>query len=359
MTTATATATATTLPPISTLLGPPAPPALPQLPYQRWAYKNPPKDPSHPFTHKTVLVTGSNTGLGFEAALKFARLDAAHLILGVRTPSKGEDAKQRIIAATNYPEHRITILKLDQNSFASVREFLSNLGNLLGEERGLDVAVLNAGIAAPKYKLVHETGWEEALQVNVLSTAMVGMGVMRFLKRESPARGKGELGQLTLTGSVGHVYAKREDLIGLLDVNEGGILEVVSSREFFGVERSYCVIKVLTMYVMKGLMECARDEVWVNVVCPGFSVTELGREFPWYFVWMTRMMYWYCGRTAEQGGRSLVSATLLGEEGNGGFWVNDGGANVGEMVTSEEGMRLQERLWREIRGICERELSKM
>ncbi|PYI11440.1 NAD(P)-binding protein [Aspergillus sclerotiicarbonarius CBS 121057] len=319
----------TTLPPISTLIGPQAPPSLPQIPYQRWAYNNPPKDPTHRFTHKTVLVTGSNTGLGFEAALKFARLDAAHLILAVRTPTKGEAAKQRIIAATNYPEKRITVLKLDQNSFVSVNEFLVNLEKLLGAERGLDVVVLNAGIAAPRYKVNAETGWEEALQVNVLGTAMVGMGVMRFLKRASAARGKGELGQLTLTGSVGHMYVKREDFRGLLEAKDGGLLEVVSSKEFFGVEKSYCAIKVLTMYVMRGLMDCARREngelgVWVNVVCPGFCVTELGREFPWYFVWMTRMMHWYCGRTAEQGGRSLVSATLLGEEGHGGYWVNDG-----------------------------------
>ncbi|RAL01355.1 NAD(P)-binding protein [Aspergillus ibericus CBS 121593] len=358
----------TSLPPISTLLGPPAPPSLPQLPYQRWASQHPPKDPVHLFTHKTVLVTGSNTGLGFEAALKFARLDAGHLILAVRTPTKGEVAKQRIVEATKYPSERISVLKLDQGSFVSVRGFLRDLEKVL-RGRGLDVVVLNAGMAAPRWRVCEETGWEEAVQVNVLGTAMVGMGVMGFLKAGGKAKGdgEGELGQLTLTGSVGHMYVKREDMMGLLDVKEeeeeGGLLRVVGSREFFGVEKSYSVIKVLTMYVMQGLMECARREedgevgVWVNVVCPGFCVTDLGREFPWYLVWMTRVMHWYCGRTAEQGGRSLVSATLLGEEGHGGFWVNDGLARQGDMVTSEEGQRLQKRLWKEIRDICKRELS--
>src|ERR1700742_4615754 len=53
---------------------------------------------------KTVLVTGSNSGLGLEAAQYYYRLGAARLILAVRTPSKGEDAKRDIEANPIHPD---------------------------------------------------------------------------------------------------------------------------------------------------------------------------------------------------------------------------------------------------------------
>ncbi|KAK4157708.1 hypothetical protein C8A00DRAFT_29392 [Chaetomidium leptoderma] len=40
----------------------------------RWGVKHPPADPTVSFAGKTVLVTGANTGLGLEAAVKYATL---------------------------------------------------------------------------------------------------------------------------------------------------------------------------------------------------------------------------------------------------------------------------------------------
>ncbi len=41
---------------------------------------------------KTVVITGSNTGLGFEAAKHFAKMDPERLILACRSQEKGEAA---------------------------------------------------------------------------------------------------------------------------------------------------------------------------------------------------------------------------------------------------------------------------
>lgn len=41
---------------------------------------------------KTVIVTGANTGLGFEAAKHFARMNAGRLILACRSEAKGKAA---------------------------------------------------------------------------------------------------------------------------------------------------------------------------------------------------------------------------------------------------------------------------
>ncbi|KAL8886795.1 MAG: hypothetical protein Q9215_005533 [Flavoplaca cf. flavocitrina] len=55
--------------------GPPKVPPGPKLLW--WSARHPPEDPTVRFDSRTILITGANTGLGFEAALKYASLGAA------------------------------------------------------------------------------------------------------------------------------------------------------------------------------------------------------------------------------------------------------------------------------------------
>ena len=52
----------------------------------------PPSNPTASFAGNTVLVTGGNCGLGFQAAIKFVTLGAATMILACRNPKNGEAA---------------------------------------------------------------------------------------------------------------------------------------------------------------------------------------------------------------------------------------------------------------------------
>ncbi|KAL9632124.1 MAG: hypothetical protein Q9204_003921 [Flavoplaca sp. TL-2023a] len=51
-----------------------------------WSTRHPPEDPTVRFDSRTILITGANTGLGFEAALKYASLAAARLLLAQARP---------------------------------------------------------------------------------------------------------------------------------------------------------------------------------------------------------------------------------------------------------------------------------
>lgn len=51
---------------------------------------------------KTIIVVGANTGIGFEAAQHFARMDAGRLILACRSQEKGEAAIKRE-SITSFP----------------------------------------------------------------------------------------------------------------------------------------------------------------------------------------------------------------------------------------------------------------
>src|SRR6185436_1594402 len=81
-----------------------------------------PPVPTHKFTGQTIIVTGSNTGMGLEAARHFVHLDAAKVILGGRTLSKGEAAKTSIEQTTG-KKGVVEVWELDMARYASVQAF--------------------------------------------------------------------------------------------------------------------------------------------------------------------------------------------------------------------------------------------
>ena len=71
---------------------------------------------------QTVIVTGGNTGLGFEAARVLAESDQGwHVVIACRNPAKGAEAVQTITNRT--AKGRVEAMSLDLASLASVRAF--------------------------------------------------------------------------------------------------------------------------------------------------------------------------------------------------------------------------------------------
>jgi NAD(P)-dependent dehydrogenase (short-subunit alcohol dehydrogenase family) len=94
------------------------------------AARHPPADVTDPalFRNKAVLVTGANSGLGLEAAIKYARLGANPLILGVRTAEKGAAARATIAAASGCSPDVMIVLTLDFSRLRTVADFAAELG---------------------------------------------------------------------------------------------------------------------------------------------------------------------------------------------------------------------------------------
>jgi len=137
--------------------------------------------PESDFTGQTIIVTGSNTGLGLEAARHFIRLNAAKVVLAVRTISKGEAAAADISASTNTPKSRIEVWPLGLSSYDSVKAFAAKANTL---DR-LDAFVQNAGILTTNFALVE--GQESTVAINVTSAVLLALLVLPKL-RESAAR---------------------------------------------------------------------------------------------------------------------------------------------------------------------------
>ena len=172
--------------------------------------------PTHKFTGQTIIITGSNIGMGLGAARHFVHLDAAKVILAVRTIAKGEAAKTSIETSTKRL-NVVEIWELDLASYDSVKTFAEKAKGL---ER-LDIVVENAGIFVFGYEMKEED--ESTITVNVVSTLLLGLLLMPKLRET--ARTFGIRPVLTVTGSFTHedpVFVERqaEKIFDALDVKE-------------------------------------------------------------------------------------------------------------------------------------------
>ncbi len=93
-------------------------------------------------TGRTAVVTGANSGLGFETALALARV-GAHVVLACRDQARGGDALDRVRQAV--PAADVGLHPLDLADLASVRKFAAGFS---AEHDGLDILLNNAGVMA-------------------------------------------------------------------------------------------------------------------------------------------------------------------------------------------------------------------
>lgn len=282
-----------------------------------WAARHPPSDPTVRFDSKTILITGANTGLGFEAALKYASLGAGKLILGVRSFEKGNAAKAKIVQQIGFDANKISVLQVDLGTFASVRQFIKDLDKAA---EYIDVVLLNAGVGPPSYKKSSE-GWEMAVQVNVLSSALMGLLLLPKLRATAQARRQG-LVHLTFVNSIAHADVKDEWFKGKT------LLDAANEEKAWDAQKSYGMVKLLGMAAMQGVARAAAkgpggEAIVVNACCPSLCKTDLGRDWGAGMKMIMSGMQAVFARTAEQGARTLVSATALDSSSSGQFWSHD------------------------------------
>ena len=134
-----------------------------------------------PQAGKTVLVTGANSGVGFQAARELAR-HGAQVLLGVRDTAKGEAARTRIVA--EIPQAQVAIVPLDMASLASIRGFAREF---IASGAKLDVLVNNAGVMALPKREQTVDGFERQFGTNHLGHfALTGLLMPALLKAPAP-----------------------------------------------------------------------------------------------------------------------------------------------------------------------------
>lgn len=130
---------------------------------------------------KTVIVTGGNSGIGYEAALALARKNA-HVILTARDLTKGDRAADEI--RKKYPQSKVMVAVLDLADLKSVHAFAETF---LAQYKNLDILINNAGVMAIPYRKTAD-GFEMQFGTNHLGHfALTGL-LLPALKATPSAR---------------------------------------------------------------------------------------------------------------------------------------------------------------------------
>ena len=299
-----------------------------------------PKLPTASFTDQTIIVTGSNVGLGFEAARHFCRSNAKTVILAVRNVAAGEKAKQSIEESTGRTGV-CQVWEVDLASYASVKAFAERASKL----PRIDVLLENAGIAATSFSRAE--GHERTVTVNVISLFLLGLLLLPKLKETAKQNGRITKPHWTIVTSEVHGFTKLEER------NEPNIFKALDDEKNVHFKERYPVSKLLEVLVVREIAPKLADSgVILNMLNPGLCHSELARESGWG-LWFLKL---FLARTAEVGSRTLVAAASVGDESHGAYMTDgfvDNGA-LSDFVTSEDGEIAQKKVWKELKDILEK-----
>ncbi|KPM41159.1 hypothetical protein AK830_g5429 [Neonectria ditissima] len=286
------------------------------------------------FAGQTAIVTGSNSGIGLAAAQEMLKFGLTHLIIAVRSASKGEIAAATLRNA--HPNSKIEVWEVDMISSASVQAFAKRCGEL----NQLDIAILNAGISKPGWVLTPD-GHEQVFQVNYLYTALLAILLLPLIKAK---RSSGVPGRLCIVSSglaLGSQFSNR---------NEVPLLPSFDDPKKWARMDRYALSKTLVLMLASQLSEViSADEVVVNVVDPGLVTgTGLNLDQPLWLRGILALMKAASSRSMQQGAWTYLDAVAVkGKETHGGFVVNWELYPYHSMMYTEEGKGTTQRLWEE------------
>lgn len=290
--------------------------------------------PPYPTTScagQSVIVTGSNVGLGLEAARHFVRLGAAKVILAVRNTAAGEDAKRSIEQSTKR-QGVCEVWELDLASYASVKSFAAQASKL----PRLDVLLENAAIATRNFALAEND--ERSITVNVVSTFLLALLLLPKLRETAK--------KFQTTPRLTIVTSEVHSRTNLPERDAANIFKELTDNP--NMKSRYPTSKLLEVLLVREIAPQIKDSgVILNLVNPGLCHSKLSREAPW----ILELVKFFLARSTEVGSRTLVHGATAGPETHGQYLSDARVADemVSQFVKSPEGEKAQKKVWGELR----------
>ncbi|MFD4133258.1 SDR family oxidoreductase [Streptomyces goshikiensis] len=200
-----------------------------------------------------VVVTGANSGTGKEAARRLAEA-GARVVLAVRTPAKGEQARAEILA--RHPRALLEVRRIDLADLSSVAAFADGI---LADGTPLDLLVNNAGVMAPPARMTTADGFELQFGSNFL-------GPLALTVRLLPALLAAPAPRVTTMSS------------GTADFGRIDFGDLQWQRRRYVPMLSYAQSKLADLMMARHLAELAAERDWPlrsTAAHPGYTKTNL------------------------------------------------------------------------------------
>lgn len=154
---------------------------------------------------RTVIITGGNTGLGKESAIRLAR-GGATVVFTARSAEKGKKALEEIQAAVGANASNVHFLELDLADLSSVKSFRQRFES---QPYGKNLTVLmnNAGVMAIPERQVTKDGFEQQFGVNHLGHFALVAELLPLMEKSGP-------GRIINVSSTAHLFGTADQFDG-------------------------------------------------------------------------------------------------------------------------------------------------
>lgn len=203
---------------------------------------------------KVAIVTGANSGIGYEAARALAHKGAT-VILACRSAAKGQAAARQI--EKEAPKGTAVFMSLDLSDLASVAEFVEAFN---GRYDRLDMLINNAGVMIPPYGTTAD-GFEQQFGVNHLGHFALTGRLLDLLRRTPQSR-------IVTVSSMMHLRGK----IKFADLN---------SEKSYNRSAAYGQSKLANLlftYELQRKLAAAGADIIAVAAHPGWAATNLQKH---------------------------------------------------------------------------------
>jgi len=250
---------------------------------------------------KTAIVTGANSGLGFETTRGLAS-KKIRVIMACRDIDKAEQARREILKEV--PDADLVPMVMDLSEMDSVRTFAADF---LRENKQLDLLVNNAGVMMPPYQKT-EDGLELQFGVNYLGHFLLTALLIDTLTATPDSR-------IITLSSIAHTNAE-------IDFEDLQSEENYSKFKAYGQSKLACLI--FAKELQRRLIAKGHRKTISIAVHPGVSTTELMRHLPKWMMVITKPLESLISHPPEKGAQPTLMAALSPKIQAGKYYGPDG-----------------------------------
>ena len=254
---------------------------------------------------KVAVVTGANSGLGFEVTKGLAS-KGARVVMGCRSLEKGGPASEQI--RKEVPDASLTVIKLDLADLSTVRDFSLRCKK---DYSSIDILCNNAGVMqAPKGQTID--GFETHLGINHFGHfALTGLLMDTLLNAQSS--------RVVTVSSNAHK-------MGSIDFND---LDLNGRYSRTGAYARSKLANLLFTYELQRRLERSGSSIISVAAHPGFSATNLQSTGPrmgngHFWPWLYKVFNNLLAQSAQMGALPILYAATDENVKGGDYIAPDG-----------------------------------
>ena len=285
---------------------------------------------------KTIVITGGNRGIGFEAVKRLLPY-GCHIIIGCRRPIEAlqiiksyvENEEKDSDLGSSISKGTFECIQLDVASIKSVKNFAQEI---VKRQCDINILINNAGVMFGPYS-VTEDGLENQMATNYFGHFMLTNLLLPNLKASAEKTQTNS--RIINVASCAHFAGSWMDMDDL------------NAQKYYSAYQTYSNTKAAQIMFTKYLDQKLRTEecgnVNVNCIHPGVVNTGLFQHVGWarWFSFLPLIFF----KTPKQGGESIVFAATSSEiESKGGLYLDNNCPTRSSSFVNDVGC--QDVLWR-------------